>query len=139
MDKPFLGSGLSFPLAVGRDPATPAQFGRIVPAAYEDSVRQSLWIILSTAKGERAMRPDFGCGLHDLLFALNNDFTAARVAATVEDALSRFEPRIELIDVKVDRDLDGERLLIDIDYRVIATNNEFNLVYPFYLEGGGAE
>jgi len=83
------------------------------------------------------MRPDFGCGIHDLVFAVNSPGTAGRVAGEVREALVQWEPRIDLLEVKARADGQaGERLLIEIDYRVRATNNRFNLVYPFYLEGG---
>jgi hypothetical protein len=101
-------------------------------AAYEESVRQSIWIILGTAKGERVMRPDFGCGIYDLVFEVNSAATAARVSHAVREALLFFEPRIDVIDVAVRPE--GEVMLISIDYEVRATDNVFNLVYPFYLE-----
>jgi phage baseplate assembly protein W len=90
---------------------------------------------LRTAKGERVMRPDFGCGIHDLVFAVGNASTIGRVNDEVRQALLYWEPRIEVLDVKtaIDRQ-QPNRLLIRIDYRVRSTNNRFNLVYPFYLE-----
>jgi phage baseplate assembly protein W len=100
-------------------------------------VRQSIWIILGTAKGERVMRPDFGCGIYDLVFEVNNPTTAARVSHAVHDALLFFEPRIDVLDVEVRPDVDGTVMLISIDYQVRATDNVFNLVYPFYLERSG--
>jgi phage baseplate assembly protein W len=127
MSKPFLGSGWGFPLAVDDQ-------GLMAQAAFEESVRQSVWIVLGTAKGERVMRPDFGCGIYDLVFEVNSPSTRAQVAATVRDALLRFEPRINLLEVDVQADADGASLQISIDYQVRATNTMFNLVYPFYLE-----
>ena len=127
MSKPFLGIGWSFPVAVDEGAA-------IAQAAYEESIRQSIWIILATAKGERVMRPDFGCGIYDLVFEINSTATAGRVAQEVRRALLFFEPRIDVLDVAVRSDQGGEVMLIDIDYQVRATNNAFNLVYPFYLE-----
>ena len=124
MSKPFLGVGWSFPLEAGK--------GKLALAAHEESVRQAIWIILGTAKGERVMRPDFGCGIYDLVFEINSASTAGRVAQEVTDALLFFEPRIDVLDVQVQPD--GEVLMISIDYQVRATNNVFNLVYPFYLE-----
>jgi phage baseplate assembly protein W len=125
----FLGVGFGFPVSVDPD-------GALQRAEYEQSVRQSMWIILSTAAGERAMRPDFGCGIHDLVFGTVTGATEGRVAAAVRDALLRFEPRIDVRDVTVDVGGDGEVLFINIDYQVRATNNAFNLVYPFYLDAG---
>jgi phage baseplate assembly protein W len=124
----FLGVGIGFPVQAQAD-------GSLAYAAYEESVRQSIWIILSTAPGERVMRPDFGCGLHDLVFETVTASTVGRVSASVRDALLRFEPRIDVRDVQVSTAGGGEVLLISVDYEVRATNNVFNLVYPFYLEG----
>ena len=80
------------------------------------------------------MRPDFGCGIYDLVFDINSASTAGRVAQSVRAALLEFEPRIDVLDIQVQPQNSGEVLLISIDYEVRATNNVFNLVYPFYLE-----
>jgi phage baseplate assembly protein W len=128
MARAFLGVGWGFPVEV--DKKTRA----IETAAYEASVRQSIWLILGTAKGERMMRPDFGCGIYDLVFELNDAATAGKVAQSVREALLAFEPRLDVVDVQVRPDEAGEVMLISIDYQVRATNNAFNLVYPFYLE-----
>jgi hypothetical protein len=129
MSKPFLGVGIGFPIQVDAN-------GAIKLAEYEESVRQSIWIILGTAKGERMMRPDFGCGIYDLVFEMNTAATAGKVSQAVENALLLFEPRIDVLDIQVRSisDSEGEKLLISIDYQVRASNNVFNLVYPFYLE-----
>jgi phage baseplate assembly protein W len=128
MASEFLGVGWQFPID--------AQTGEIDLARYEASIHQAIWLILSTAPGERVMRPDFGCGLHNLVFAVNSAGTAAQVASEVRQALLRWEPRIEALEVMVTTDAsEPTRLLIDIGYRVRATNNRFNLVYPFYLDG----
>ena len=81
------------------------------------------------------MRPDFGCGIHNLVFALSNATTAGLIAFEVRQALLRWEPRIEVTDVRVTPD--AERLLVDVEYIIRATNSRFNLVYPFHLERGG--
>jgi phage baseplate assembly protein W len=131
MPKSFLGVGWGFPIRVSDQDEDK---GNVILAEYEESVRQSIWIILGTAKGERMMRPDFGCGIHDLVFATNTASTAGQVAQAVRDALLFFEPRIDVLDVQVQAIDRGQTLLISIDYQVRATNNRFNLVYPFYLE-----
>lgn len=128
MQKPFLGVGWGFPFALAAN-------GETVSAEYEDSVRQSVWIILSTSKGERLMRPDFGCGIYDLVFEVNSASTAGKVTQAVQEALLLFEPRINVLDIQVQGT--AEILEITIEYEVQATNNVFNLVYPFYLEGSG--
>lgn len=128
MPKPFLGRGLGFPVRLSG--------GILDVAEYEESVRQSIMIILGTAKGERVIRPDFGCGIYDLVFEVKTAATAGRVSQAVQEALLLFEPRIDVLDVEVTArsDEEGETLLIGVDYRVRSTNNVFNLVYPFYLE-----
>jgi uncharacterized protein len=131
MPKPFLGVGWDFPVNVQKEGENK---GKIRLAEYEKSVRQAIWIILGTAKGERVMRPEFGCGIYDLVFEVNSASTAGRVAQSVRDALREFEPRIEVLDVQAQPQNSGELLLISIDYEVCATNNVFNMVYPFYLE-----
>lgn len=127
MSKTFLGVGWAYPVNATGD-------GSIQLAEYEESVRQAIWIILGTAKGERVMRPDFGCGIYDLVFETNSPSTYGRVAQAVRDALLMFEPRIDVLDVQTQTGGNGEVLLISIDYQVRATDNAFNLVYPFYLE-----
>ncbi|MBD2037663.1 GPW/gp25 family protein [Leptolyngbya sp. FACHB-321] len=128
MRKLFLGRGLGFPIKLNN--------GNLDVAEYEESVRQSIVIILGTAKGERVMRPDFGCGIYDLVFEVKTAATAGRVSQAVQEALLLFEPRIDVVDVEViaRSDETGEMLLINVTYEVRATNNVFNLVYPFYLE-----
>src|ERR1044072_5963411 len=118
MDRPFLGKGVSFPLRPAKADAdeTAARTGSLEIAAYEESVRQAIWIILGTAKGERVMRPDFGCGIYDLVFEVNSASTAGRVAQEVQDALLYFEPCIDTLDVQVKAEGDnGEVLLISIE------------------------
>ena len=130
----FLGVGWQFPLDIDEREAAQKHFAL---AEYEDSIRQSIWIVLSTAKGERVMRPDFGCDLHELVFAPNNATTRGMAEHFVDEALRLWEPRIEVIQVKASTaGTQGEEVLIDIDYRVRTTDSRFNLVYPFYLERG---
>jgi phage baseplate assembly protein W len=124
---PFLGHGWAFPIQLDDG-------GQIAAVAGDDLVRQSIWSILATAPGERVMRPTFGCGLTDLVFAPNSAMTHGLVATHVRDALLEFEPRIDVVDVAVAADpADPTRLLIELDYTVRATNSRFNLVFPFYL------
>lgn len=123
----FLGVGWKFPVALDQ--------GRIAMAEHEEGIRESIWIILATARGERKMRPDFGCGIHDLIFAVSSGETEGRVASEVRQALILWEPRIDVLGVSARNDeAEPTRLLIQIEYRVRATNNRFNLVYPFYVE-----
>ncbi len=123
----FLGVGWKFPLQV-----TPG--GTIAQARYEQRIEESIYLILSTAKGERVMLPDFGCGIHELVFAANNTTTVALVVQKVRSALVAFEPRIDVLDISAESAPDQlNLLLIRINYRVRANNARGNLVYPFYI------
>jgi phage baseplate assembly protein W len=126
MNVDFLGKGWSFPVS--------GPGGHIAIADSTDSIRQAIWIILATAPGERMMRPDFGCGIHRLVFEINDVRTRTRVAEEVRYALTLWEPRIDVLDVNIETKGRGELLLINIQYRVRTTNNLFNIVFPFYLE-----
>ena len=132
----FLGSGWAFPVQLEEaDAATPPDVAMV---SDEDLVAQSIWLILATAPGERLQRPDFGCGVHDLVFAINDAAAAARISDEIRAALIRFEPRIDVESVFVSSPAgQAATLLVEITYRVRTTNNVFNLVYPFYLEAGG--
>ena len=131
MEIDFLGKGWRFPAQV--NPTT----GRIDISKYEQDVREAIWIILTTARGERVMRPDFGCGIHDLVFDPISAATVGEVESNVREALINWEPRIEIINLEVsDEESFNGKLLINLDYRVRTTNNEFNLVYPFYFVEG---
>jgi len=124
----FLGRGWAFPVRLADDHS-------VLPTADgAEAIRQSIRMILGTAPGERLMRPDFGCGIHDLVFAVNDTATATMVAQSVREALTSWEPRIDVLDVYAAPDTaDRNRLLIEINYQVRSTNSRFNLVYPFYL------
>jgi phage baseplate assembly protein W len=130
----FLGIGWGFP--VGRDDPRQAE-PHFALAAYEDSVKQSIYIILSTAKGERVMRPDFGCGIHELVFAPNDTATRGMAEHYVREALLLWEPRIDVLRVRATAAGEhDEEIRISVDYRIETTDSRFNLVYPFYLERG---
>src|SRR4030095_4229493 len=94
--KDFLGRGWAMP--VGLDPRT----GHVAYAEYEEDIRQSILIILETAPGERVMRPNFGCGIHELVFTSLDSTTMQRIRSEVEQALQRYEARIEVLNVNVD-------------------------------------
>jgi phage baseplate assembly protein W len=126
----FLGIGWALP-------ARADAAGDVALAEYEDDVRQAVLIILGTNRGERVMRPDFGANLDALVFEPVNTATKALARHYVEEALVTWEPRIDDVVVTVDDDAPHGTLLIDIRYRVRATNTFYNLVYPFYLLEGG--
>src|SRR5689334_7284188 len=105
MSDDFLGVGWQFEFAVDAN-------GQIAMARHEESIRQSIWMILGTARGERLMRPDFGCGIHDLVFAINSAGTAGQVASLVRQALIRWEPRIDVLSVSAASDAADPTLLL---------------------------
>ena len=127
--KSMLGTGWSFP--VGVDSRGGISFSR-----SEKDIEESIRTILATGKGERHMRPDFGCGINELVFAPNNATTCGLITDRVEEALGWWEPRIEVEEVDVHPDAtDTSRLLVNIRYRIKATRDERSLVYPFYISG----
>jgi phage baseplate assembly protein W len=128
--KAFLGVGWSFPICLAAD-------GRISTVAFEEDIAQAIRIILGTDRGERVMRPDFGAGLNAFVFEPVNQTTMELVKTRISEALIDWEPRIALLAVNVTTDSsERNRLLVDITYRVRATNVVRNLVYPFYLQEG---
>ncbi len=130
--KAFLGRGWAMPVALD------SRTGRVATVAYEQDIRESILIILETAPGERVMRPNFGCGIHELVFAAVDSTTLQRVRSTVEEALRRCEARIDVLAVNVDEAATSEgKLLVEIEYRVRKTNQLGNLVFPFYFREGG--
>ena len=130
--KDFLGKGWAMPVQL--DPRT----GLVATAEYEEDIRQSIRIILETAPGERVMRPNFGCGIHELVFAAVDTTTLQRIRSVVEEALRRCEARIDVLGVTVDEDATSEGvLLIEVEYQVRRTNQVGNLVFPFYFREGG--
>lgn len=126
----IIGSGWRFPPNVdGR--------GGIALVSREQEIEEAIEIILSTPKGQRIMRPEFGCRIHELIFAPMNAGTAAAVSHHVKEALGWWEPRIDVQDVTVDTDPHNQScLLIYIAYRIRATHDERALVYPFYTIPG---
>jgi phage baseplate assembly protein W len=128
LGREFLGTGWAFPVQIAADT------GLIDWVSYEVDIKQSIRIILGTAKGERVMRPDFGCGIHDLVFAAVTAQLVTAIQSTVLAALRTYEARIEVLRVQVGTaHLNDGQLDVDIDYQVRATNQPGNYVYPFYF------
>jgi uncharacterized protein len=122
----FVGRGWAYPL--GTDPS-----GDIALVGQEREIEGSIRLILGTAYGERPMRPEFGCAIHDYVYAGADSSTAAQVAHEVRRSIRRWEPRIDLHDVRVSIDEHDRSLLyIDISYAIKSTNDRRNLVFPFY-------
>lgn len=145
----FLGRGLKFPIQV--DAAT----GRMKTSAYDEDIREAVYLILMTRKGERIRMPEFGCGIHDFAFGTMDYTSLKEMEKSVWEALVLWEPRIRDIEVNVyEADGTGEggsgtgisgasdqngRLEISVEYVVRTTNNPYNLVFPFYLNEGFGE
>ena len=126
MSKEFVGRGWAFPVVADRS-------GRILLTRDEREIEDSIRLILATSPGERPMRPEFGCAVHDYVFAPADATTAGAIGEAVRTSLRFWEPRIELDDVVVDFDgAQQGRLLIDIRYRIRGDNDPRNLVFPFY-------
>jgi phage baseplate assembly protein W len=127
-DRDFLGKGLRFPVSVNLN-------GGVSSSQLEENVRQSIFIVLGTAPGERINRPQFGCQIHDLMFAPNNDLTAARAEIYCEEAIYKFEPRVEKVSCRAAPNPDEpNRLDVRIEYVIAGKNDKRNLVFPFYLK-----
>lgn len=127
MDSDFHGRGLAHPVRWGNS--------GLAEAVGQRKIQESIRIILGTRRGERLMRPDFGCDLKRLTFAPGDESTASLARYYVEEALARWEPRIELLDVTVHNDRgDPTGLVIDIRYRLRATGAADRFLHHFPLE-----
>jgi phage baseplate assembly protein W len=132
MSQDLIGRGWPFPVRPGPD-------GRIRLLGGERKIQQSIWTILATGPGERVMRPEFGAGLPRDVFSPNDPRSRAVIATRAWGALINNEPRIDLLDVRVDPDsAEPSRVLVQVDYRIRANNAVFNLVFPLYLTEGAA-
>ena len=131
MSEEFIGRGWAFPL---RTDTT----GGIALVSREREIEEAIRLVLGTSPGERPMRPEFGCRIHEYVFASADGTTASAIAAEVRRALRRWEPRIEVEDVAVTFDTRNPSVMyIDIRYSIMRTNDRRNLVFPFYLIPGG--
>jgi phage baseplate assembly protein W len=131
--KSFLGRGWTFPVRPLE------KEGTISLSEYERDIQESIWLILSTRKGERVMRPEFGCGIHDLVFEVINTTTLTDIEVRIRESLAAFEARIDVTRVSAlseDAGVNG-LLQISIDYVIRGTNTQLNLVYPFYIKERG--
>ena len=127
MGQEFIGAGWAFPLRTDRT-------GSIALVRDQREIEESIHLILATSPGERPMRPEFGCSVHDYVFAPADAATAGDIAYAVRVALDRWEPRITLENVIVNFDgADAGMLLIDVQYTIRGTNDPRNLVFPFYV------
>ncbi len=131
-DHSFLGNGWSF--EVMPDPVT----GRIRMCGGEDDIAQAVRLILNTRHGERVMRSDFGCRLCDFAFEAFSQSVRSEMIEEIKTALTLHEPRISGIEVVINDTAPEGRIVLEISYIVRATNNPYNLVFPFYIEEGGS-
>jgi len=128
MSKEFLGRGWKFPVQL-------SSAGSIDVSEYEVDVKEAIEIIATTAMGERVMLPDFGCGIYDYVFESTNATILGLIEESVRNSLLKWEPRIDVNSVSVSLDeTENSKLLIGVTYTVRSTNNQYNLVYPFYLK-----
>ncbi|RAV09238.1 GPW/gp25 family protein [Paenibacillus contaminans] len=131
MSEEFLGRGWKFPVQVD------ATTGRILTSEYEEDIAEAIRIILGTSKGERVMRPDFGCGVNEFVFGQMDDTTLRLLEASITEAIRIWEPRVHELDVRAEPDArEPGKLFIHVGYAVRTTNNLYNQVYPFYLYEG---
>ncbi len=127
MSEEFVGAGWAFPMAID---AT----GSVALVRREREIEESIRLILGTSYGERPMRPEFGCGIHEHVFSPADATTAGRIAYDVRTSLDRWEPRIDVTDVEVaSAPGDQSTLFVDITYAIRGTNDPRNLVFPFYV------
>lgn len=127
MSEQFVGAGWAFPLDTDTS-------GHIALVTGQREIEDAIRLILATAPGERPMRPDFGCGAHDLVFDPINEATAGAVRYEVRASLERWEPRIDVHEVVVSAvPEEPSVMIIDIRYQIRGTNNPRNLVFPFYV------
>lgn len=117
------------------DPAT----GRVGMSEMEQDIKESIYILLATAPGERVMRPEFGCGIHDLVFSSMSTVTMGLFESRIREAINRWEARVDILKLEVfTKDPAKGKLEINLHCQVRDTNTEFNFVFPFYLtEGAG--
>ena len=125
----LIGKGWKFPIKVNAK-------GGLSYSEGPERIQDAIWIVLSTSLGERLMRPDFGAGVHEYVFQSNSDVMRTRLQSAVNEALLKWEPRIELTNVTVQEGDQPSQVLVSIDYRIRTTNELFNLVYPLYVQEG---
>jgi uncharacterized protein len=129
----IIGTGISFPLRIDR-------LGGLALSTGHTDIEEAIDVILGTAPGERPMRPEFGCGVHNYVFDTIDAYTLGRIDYEIRSALDRWEPRIDVVDIQPDLSRQAEGvLLLEITYSIRATNDIRNLVYPFYLIPEGPE
>lgn len=132
--KAFLGKGIKFP------PQVDSVTGKFKLSEYDEDIKEAIYIILMTQKGERAMLPDFGCNLQNYVYELPSSTYLNLLKVEIADALTKWEPRIINIEVDIDtRQMIDAKVIINISYVVRRTNGQDNLVFPYYLNEGNGQ
>lgn len=125
----LIGTGWKFPIKVNA-------MGGLSYSDGPDRVQDAIWIILGTSLGERLMRVDFGAGAKDYVFQSNSDVVRTQLVMAVREALVKWEPRIDIVNITAVEGAEPSQVLVTIDYRIRSTNELFNLVYPLYVQEG---
>lgn len=129
-DNPLIGTGFKFPIKVNTK-------GGLDWSGGPQRIQDAIWIILSTSLGERVMRPTFGAGVEDFVFESNSVASQVRLADAIKGALTKWEPRIDLVNVSVSQSPQGpSSVLVSIQYVIRSTNELYNMVYPLYVQEG---
>lgn len=127
----FLGKGWKFP------PKADYATGRVETVSEEEDIAEAVRIILFTRKGERVMRPEFGCGIQKFMFAEMDYGTVREMEREITDAITTWEPRVIEPEAEVNLDRLQEGMVqIRVQYIVRSTNNPYNLVFPYYIQEG---
>lgn len=141
MNTALLGRGWRLPLNLETHQKAPTllpdlnfQQQIIMLTDEENEIEQAIRIIMLTAPGERVMRPEFGCRIHELVFEPNSRATAVQAERYIAEALGRWEPRITV--TQVEAKPQASHLNVRIAYTIKTTDDERSLVYPFYLIPG---
>jgi phage baseplate assembly protein W len=125
----IIGTGWKFPIRVNAK-------GGLSWSNGADRVRDAVWIVLATASGERVMRPTFGAGVENYVFEPNSNVSRTRLASAIREGLTRWEPRISLVNIEVSQGDEPSLVNVSINYTIRSTNELFNLVFPFYVQEG---
>ena len=130
VDKHFLGKGWGFPPSFNPDRKSTHM------VSNEEDIKQSLYLLLSTVPGERVMRPDFGCGIHKMVFDTLSNTTISQMKDLIEMAILKYEARIKLLEVIIEKNLNEGYVKIQLEYLIHSVNQRSNMVYPFYFIEG---
>ena len=132
-ERVFLGAGMKFPPQI--DPGT----GRFALSSGAQNVKESVYIILMTNRGERWLDPSFGSDIMRYTFMDTSLTMLNLLSSDLRTLLMEQEPRISDVTVDIDPEVKDGCMLVNVAYTVADTNTRDNLVFPFYLNAGGEE